>query len=50
MCAVSSKFNARLDFLLHLKAIGREVADRWIGHHFDAIGQRSTIDVKEMFL
>ena len=20
------------------------------GHHFDAIGQRSTIDVKEMFL
>jgi hypothetical protein len=24
--------------------------DRWIGHHFDAIGHRSTIDVKEMFL
>ena len=44
------QLNARLDFLLHLKAIGREVADRWIGHHFDAIGQRSTIDVKEMFL
>ena len=21
-----------------------------IGHHFDAIGQRSTIDVKKMFL
>ena len=47
---VSSKLNARMDFLLHLKAIGRDVADRWIGHHFDAIGQRSTIDVKEMFL
>jgi NTE family protein len=27
-----------------------DVADHWIGHHFDAIGQRSTIDVKEMFL
>jgi NTE family protein len=39
-----------MDFLLHLKAIGREVADRWIQNHFDAIGHRSTIDVKEMFL
>jgi NTE family protein len=47
---VSSKLNARMDFLLHLKAIGREVADRWISTHFDAIGRRSTIDVKEMFL
>jgi NTE family protein len=39
-----------MDFLLHLKAIDREMADRWIGHHFDAIDQRSTIDVKKMFL
>lgn len=46
----SSKLNARLDFLLHLKEIGREVADRWIDLHFDAIGRRSTIDVKEKFL
>ena len=47
---VSSKLNARMDFLLHLKAIGREVADRWISTRFDAIGRHSTIDVKEMFL
>jgi NTE family protein len=47
---VSSKLNARMDFLLHLKAIGRETADRWISTHFDAIGRESTIDVKEMFL
>jgi NTE family protein len=46
----SSKLNARMDFLLHLKAIGRKVADRWISIHFDAIGQRSTIDVKRCFL
>jgi NTE family protein len=46
----SSKLNARMDFLLHLKSIGREVAERWIATHFDAIGHRSTIDVKEMFL
>ncbi len=47
---VSSKLNARMDFLLHLKEIGRGVADRWIASHFDAVGQRSTIDIKEMFL
>jgi len=47
---VSSKLNARMDFLLHLKEIGREVADRWIASHFDAIGRRSTIDIKQMFL
>jgi NTE family protein len=47
---VSSKLNARMDFLLHLKEIGRTVADRWIADHFDAIGYRSTIDIKEMFL
>lgn len=47
---VSSKLNARMDFLLHLKSIGRDAADGWIASHFDAIGQRSTIDIKEKFL
>ena len=47
---VSSKLNARMDFLLHLKEIGRQVAGQWIATHFDAVGQRSTIDIKEMFL
>ncbi len=47
---VSSKLNARMDFLLHLKEIGRQVAGQWIATHFDAIGQRSSIDIKEMFL
>jgi NTE family protein len=42
---VSSKLNARMDFLLHLKEIGRDVAERWIATHFDAIGERSTIDI-----
>jgi NTE family protein len=46
---VSSKLNASIDFLLHLKDIGRQVADQWIATHFDAIGQRSTIDIKEKF-
>jgi NTE family protein len=47
---VSSKLNARMDFLLHLKAIGRQAADQWLQGHFDAIGRRSTIDIKEKFL
>jgi NTE family protein len=47
---VSSKLNARMDFLLHLKEIGRQVAGQWIATHFDAVGQRSSIDIKEMFL
>jgi len=47
---VSSKLNARMDFLLHLKEIGRDAAGQWITTHFDAIGQRSSIDIKEMFL
>jgi NTE family protein len=47
---VSSKLNARMDFLLHLKAIGRKAVDDWLAGHFDHIGQRSTIDIKEKFL
>lgn len=47
---VSSKLNAGMDFLLHLKAIGRQAAGDWLGRHFDHIGQRSTIDIKEKFL
>jgi len=47
---VSSKLNARMDFLLHLKSIGRDAADGWLAGHFDAIGRRSTIDIKEKFL
>ncbi|TAJ42508.1 MAG: patatin-like phospholipase family protein [Reyranella sp.] len=46
----SSKLNARMDFLLHLKAIGRDAADGWLAGHFDAIGRQSTIDIKERFL
>jgi hypothetical protein len=26
------------------------MADQWIASHFDAIGERSTIDIKEKFL
>ena len=34
----------------NLKEIGRQAADQWLGANFDAIGRRSTIDIKEKFL
>ncbi|MEO1328603.1 MAG: patatin-like phospholipase family protein [Pseudomonadota bacterium] len=45
----SSKLNAEWAFLLHLKEIGRKAAAKWIDTHFDDIGRRSTVDLREMF-
>ena len=46
----SSKFNAEWAFLLHLHDIGRKAAQGWLAEHVDDLGQRSTVDIKEMFL
>ncbi|MCW5745293.1 MAG: patatin-like phospholipase family protein [Alphaproteobacteria bacterium] len=47
---VSSKLNAEWPFLVYLKEIGRKAADDWLAQHFDAIGERSTVDIKAKFL
>jgi NTE family protein len=47
---VSSKFNADLEFLLHLKEIGRSRAALWIEENIDALGVRSSIDIREIFM
>ena len=47
---LSSKLNARWEFLLKLREIGYQKADEWLAEHFDAIGQRSTCDVRATFL
>ncbi len=47
---VSSKLNADIDFLLHLRDLGRRTADAWIGRHFDRIGHESTVDIRDKFL
>ncbi|WP_027000577.1 patatin-like phospholipase family protein [Eisenibacter elegans] len=47
---VSSKLNATWDFLLRLRDLGRDYAERWIAQNFDDIGQRSTCNVREVFL
>lgn len=45
----SSKLNAEWAFLQHLFEIGRETADRWLKDHFDDLGVRSSVDIREMF-
>ena len=47
---VSSKLNSNIDFLLHLKDIGRRAADAWLAANFDKIGKVSTVDIKAKFL
>ncbi len=45
----SSKLNAEWAFLEHLFNIGYKSCDEWLSLHFDAIGNRSTIDLRGMF-
>jgi len=47
--SASSKMNAEWEYLLHLKARGRAWADRFLAHHFDDLGVRSTFDLSSLF-
>jgi NTE family protein len=47
---LSSKLNANWQFLLRLKAIGREKAEAWLAQHSDQIGVASSCDIRETFL
>jgi len=42
-------FNTELSFFEGLCATGRKAADHWLGVHFDALGDRSTVDLSAMF-
>ncbi len=46
----ASKFNAEIEFVLHLKSIGRRCAGAWLDANVDDIGVRSTINLDEIFL
>ena len=48
--SVSSKLNSEWPFLCHLFDQGREAAANWITANFDAIGQRSTLDIDAVYL
>ena len=46
----SSKLNAELKFLHYLRDLGRAEADGWLARNFDALGERSTVDIAEDYL
>lgn len=46
---ISSKFRTDWTFLSELKEKGRAIAEEWLDDHFDAIGERSSVDLRTMF-
>lgn len=46
----TSKFNAEWSFFTYLQKLGRQAGDRWLAENFDAIGEHSTLDIKDMFM
>lgn len=45
----SSKLNADWRYLTHLRDRGRAWATGWLEAHYDAVGERSTLDLDELF-
>ena len=45
----SSKLNAEWSFLQHLFDIGRDAATKWLARNFEHIGERSSVDIRQMF-
>lgn len=46
----SSKLNSDMRLLQSLFQLGREAARQWLADHFDAVGQRATVEIGEVFL
>ncbi|MBU6373048.1 MAG: patatin-like phospholipase family protein [Alphaproteobacteria bacterium] len=46
---VQSDMNTDFVFFERLFGIGRMACDRWLDAHFDALGDRSTVDLRRMF-
>lgn len=44
-----AKLNTDFRFFEELFVIGRLAANRWVDDHFDDLGERSTVDLSEMF-
>jgi NTE family protein len=47
---VASKFNLHLDFLQHLKDVGRQAAQRRLDLNYDRLSRESSIDIRTTFL
>jgi NTE family protein len=52
MCehGVSSKLNADLEFLIHLRDQGRDHAQAWLDAHYGQVGRESSVDIRGEFL
>jgi NTE family protein len=48
--SVSSKLSPDWKFLTSLRDRGRAIAQNWLEHHYDDLGQRSTVDIRREFL
>jgi NTE family protein len=48
--SVATKFATEWDFLQMLKHRGRAAAGEWLLHHYDDLGERSTVDLRREFL
>ena len=48
--SAATKFDTRWRLLLSLRDIGRQAADDWLAASFDAIGERSTMDLREGYV
>jgi NTE family protein len=48
--SLASKFDTEWSFLMRLKARGREAGEQWLTTCFDAVGDRSGVDVRARFL
>jgi NTE family protein len=47
---IASKFNTEIEFLVHLRDLGRRRAGAWLDAHRSALGMRSTVDLEDAFL
>ncbi len=46
---ISTKFRTDWTFFMDLKTRGRAIAEQWLEEKFDAIGERSSVDLRAMF-
>jgi NTE family protein len=46
---VGVDLNTDIAFFEDLFATGRAAAERWLASHFEALGDRSTVDLRAMF-
>ena len=47
---VATKLNPDWDFLCRLRDAGRRRAEAWLNQNFEAVGQRSSVDLKAVYL